>query len=88
MRNYFTTLKLIAEKAKGQKPVFILEPDTWGYALAAELDSATAKAVVNNLGASSPSCESAQHLFRAGPRHDPRGEAFRPGRVRGRAHVH
>ncbi len=50
MRNYFTTLKLLAEKTKGQKPVFILEPDTWGYALQAGTDPATAKAVVNNLG--------------------------------------
>jgi hypothetical protein len=50
MRNYFTTLKLIAEKTKGEKSVFILEPDTWGYVLQAGVDPTKAKAVVNNLG--------------------------------------
>ncbi|MDB5047356.1 MAG: hypothetical protein JWO30_427 [Fibrobacteres bacterium] len=50
MANYFTTLKLLAEKVKGEQAVFVLEPDTWGYAMQAGVDPTQAKAVVNNLG--------------------------------------
>ncbi len=50
MRNYFTTLKRVAERSAGLKPIFVLEPDTWGYALQAGVDPRTAKAVVNSLG--------------------------------------
>ena len=50
MRNYFTTIKRVAERTAGQKAVFVLEPDTWGYALQAGVDPSTAKAVVNSLG--------------------------------------
>jgi hypothetical protein len=50
MRNLFTTLKRVAERSAGMQPVFILEPDTWGYALQAGVDPATAPARVSSLG--------------------------------------
>lgn len=51
MRNFFTTVRLVAEKAKGRKAIFVIEPDTWGYILQNKVDPLQAKALVNNLGA-------------------------------------
>ncbi|RYE39774.1 MAG: hypothetical protein EOP48_25380, partial [Sphingobacteriales bacterium] len=57
MRKYFNSIRIVAEKSKGYKPIFVIEPDTWGYFLQDALQSNTQSdprqipATVNNLGA-------------------------------------
>lgn len=55
MKNYFNSVKRVAEEAKGRKPIFVLEPDTWGYVLQSDQDAAgknilSQPANINNLG--------------------------------------
>jgi hypothetical protein len=57
MRNYFTSIRIVAEKCNGYKAMFVIEPDTWGYFLQNALEQGTQSdprlipATVNNLGA-------------------------------------
>jgi regulation of enolase protein 1 (concanavalin A-like superfamily) len=57
MRNYFTSIRIVAEKSNGYKSIFVIEPDTWGYFLQDALQQGTQSdprlisANVNNLGA-------------------------------------
>ena len=56
MKKYFSSVKIVAEKSKGMKSIFILEPDTWGYYLQTgleqnlNLDPTKEPAHVNDLG--------------------------------------
>lgn len=50
MKKFFTTVKTVAQKANGNKSVFVIEPDTWGYILEAGKDPTKLTATVNNLG--------------------------------------
>lgn len=50
MSNFFESLKIAAEKSAGRKPIFVLEPDTWGYVIQAGIDPLSASARINNLG--------------------------------------
>lgn len=55
MKSYFTSIKFIAEESNGTKAIFILEPDTWGYALQSDQQAVGANvlaagAQINNLG--------------------------------------
>lgn len=49
MKNFFYHLKTVAEKSAGKKPIFIVEPDTWGYLVQDNIDPTTAPALVNNV---------------------------------------
>jgi hypothetical protein len=57
MRNYFTSIRTVAEKSNGYKAIFVIEPDTWGYFLQNALeqglqsDPTQVPANVSNLGA-------------------------------------
>jgi hypothetical protein len=57
MRNYFLSVRTVAEKSNGYKAMFVIEPDTWGYFLQNALeqglqsDPRLISANVNNLGA-------------------------------------
>jgi hypothetical protein len=57
MRNYFTSIRIVAEKSNGYKSMFVIEPDTWGYFLQNALEQGTQSdprlitANINNLGA-------------------------------------
>jgi hypothetical protein len=57
MRNYFLSIRTVAEKSNGYKAIFVVEPDTWGYFLQNALeqglqsDPRLIPANVNNLGA-------------------------------------
>jgi hypothetical protein len=50
MKKFFATVKTVAQKANGNKAIFVIEPDTWGYILEAAKDPTTLLATVNNLG--------------------------------------
>lgn len=54
LRKYFTTLKLVAEKAKGHKALFVVEPDTWGYLLQKGLDPRKERAALSGIAAAFP----------------------------------
>jgi hypothetical protein len=57
MRNYFSSIRIVAEKSRGMKAIFVIEPDTWGYFLQnaleqqLESDPRNIPAAINNLGA-------------------------------------
>jgi hypothetical protein len=57
MRNYFSSIRIVAQNSKGMKPIFVIEPDTWGYFLQDALEHGTQSnpqlipANINNLGA-------------------------------------
>lgn len=55
MKQYFEGVKTIAEKCKGTKPIFVLEPDVWGYLLGQanpEMNTANLSKIchINDLG--------------------------------------
>ncbi len=56
MQKYFASIRTVAEKSKGYKTIFVIEPDTWGYFLQDALQNGTESdprlipASVNNLG--------------------------------------
>ena len=57
MREYYRQIAWVADKSKGLKPIFVIEPDTWGYFLKAKFhddsikyNEATVHAHVNDLG--------------------------------------
>lgn len=54
LAKYFATLEFVATRAKGHQPIFVVEPDTWGYVLQAGLDPRTQSAAVSSLVARRP----------------------------------
>jgi len=54
LRDYFISLRALAQRGSGHHAIFVVEPDTWGYILQSGLDPRAEKAVLSGILADFP----------------------------------